>query len=53
MPKEDREHLRVDNMIVVRDLYKSFGKNHVLQGLNLEVKRGEDMVVIGGSGTYL
>ncbi|PIQ46426.1 MAG: ABC transporter ATP-binding protein [Deltaproteobacteria bacterium CG12_big_fil_rev_8_21_14_0_65_43_10] len=38
-------------MIMVRDLCKSFGSNHVLQGLNLEVNRGEDIVVIGGSGT--
>ena len=36
---------------MVRDLCKSFGSNHVLQGLNLEVNRGEDIVVIGGSGT--
>jgi len=38
-------------MIAVRDLHKSFGTNHVLQGVNLDVRRGEDMVVIGGSGT--
>jgi len=36
---------------MVRDLCKSFGSNHVLQGLNLEVNRGEDIVVIGGSST--
>jgi len=46
-----KKNLTAKNMIVVRDLYKSFGKNHVLQGVNLEVRRGEDMVVIGGSGT--
>lgn len=40
-----------ENMIAVRDLHKSFGTNHVLQGVNLDVRRGEDMVVIGGSGT--
>ena len=38
-------------MIVVKDVYKSFGQNHVLRGANLEVKRGESMVVLGGSGT--
>jgi phospholipid/cholesterol/gamma-HCH transport system ATP-binding protein len=38
-------------MILVKDVYKSFGPNHVLRGLNLEVKCGESMVVIGGSGT--
>ncbi|MDY7034300.1 MAG: ABC transporter ATP-binding protein [Thermodesulfobacteriota bacterium] len=51
MTKEEQKHLNTDNMIVVRDLYKSFGTNHVLQGVNLKIKRGEDMVVIGGSGT--
>lgn len=38
-------------MILVKDVYKSFGRNHVLRGTNLEVKCGESMVVIGGSGT--
>ena len=42
---------RNEPMIIVRDVYKSFGQNHVLRGVNLEVKCGETMVVIGGSGT--
>ncbi len=40
-----------ETMIVVKDVYKSFGSNHVLRGLNLQVQSGESMVVIGGSGT--
>ena len=40
-----------ETMIQLKDVYKSFGQNHVLRRLNLEVKRGESMVVIGGSGT--
>ncbi len=44
-------HTPDETMIRIREVYKSFGKNHVLQGLNLEVKCGETMVVIGGSGT--
>jgi phospholipid/cholesterol/gamma-HCH transport system ATP-binding protein len=36
--------------IEVVDLYKSFDDNHVLRGVNLEVSKGESMVVIGGSG---
>ena len=36
--------------IEVVDLHKSFGNNHVLRGVNLEVRDGESMVVIGGSG---
>lgn len=38
-------------MILLKDVYKSFKQNHVLRGLNLKVKCGESMVVIGGSGT--
>jgi phospholipid/cholesterol/gamma-HCH transport system ATP-binding protein len=36
--------------IEVEDLYKSFDNNHVLRGVNLTVRKGESMVVIGGSG---
>lgn len=51
--KNLENHLKIpaDTMILLRDVYKSFGSNHVLRGVNLEVKRGESMVVIGGSGT--
>ncbi len=37
-------------MIAIKDLVKSFEDNLVLDGLNLEVKKGETMVVIGCSG---
>lgn len=37
--------------ITVQDLYKSFGNNHVLKGVNLEVKAGSSAVILGGSGT--
>lgn len=37
-------------MISVIGLYKSFGDNAVLQGIDLEVARGESLVVVGGSG---
>lgn len=37
--------------IIVKNLHKSFGSKHVLRGLDLEVKKGESLVVIGGSGT--
>jgi len=39
------------NLIEVHDLHKSFGNKHVLRGINLNVKHGESMVVIGGSGS--
>jgi polar amino acid transport system ATP-binding protein len=38
-------------MIVIRDLHKTFGSLHVLNGISLEVKRGEVVVIIGPSGS--
>ncbi len=38
-------------MIRFEDVHKSFGKNHVLRGMNLDVPKGESMVIIGGSGS--
>ena len=38
-------------LISLRGVSKSFGPKRVLEGLDLEVERGETMVVIGGSGT--
>jgi phospholipid/cholesterol/gamma-HCH transport system ATP-binding protein len=38
-------------MIKTVDLHKSFGGNKVLQGVNLEVDKGETMVIIGQSGS--
>jgi len=35
----------------LKNLHKSFGHKHVLQGIDLEVFPGESMVIIGGSGT--
>jgi phospholipid/cholesterol/gamma-HCH transport system ATP-binding protein len=37
--------------IRVVNLSKSFGENQVLRGVDLEVRQGESMVVIGGSGS--
>ncbi|MBI3076163.1 MAG: amino acid ABC transporter ATP-binding protein [Deltaproteobacteria bacterium] len=38
-------------MIEVRGLHKSFGRLHVLRGIDLRVGRGEKIVVIGPSGS--
>ena len=38
-------------MIQFQDLVKGFGPKQVLQGLTLEVREGETMVIIGFSGT--
>ena len=37
-------------MICVSEVYKSFGQNHVLKGVNLKVEDGKSMVIIGASG---
>ena len=38
-------------MIVLTDVHKAFGANHVLKGVNLNIATGTSMVIIGGSGT--
>ena len=38
-------------MIEVLDLWKSFGDNHVLKGITLEVPKGTTYVILGGSGS--
>ncbi|MFQ5454985.1 MAG: ABC transporter ATP-binding protein [Nitrospirota bacterium] len=38
-------------MIQIIDIHKTFYNNHVLRGVNLEIKDGETMVIIGGSGS--
>jgi len=40
-----------DDIIVIEDLYKSFGETEVLIGFSLTVKRAENVVVLGKSGT--
>ncbi len=35
----------------LRNIYKSFGVKHVLNGVSLSVPKGKSLVVIGGSGT--
>ncbi len=37
--------------IKIRGLKKSFGDKHILRGIDLDVGKGEFVVVIGGSGT--
>ena len=38
-------------MISVKDLHVSFGKLHVLKGINEEIRKGEKVVIIGPSGS--
>ncbi|MDX1758985.1 ABC transporter ATP-binding protein [Arenibacter algicola] len=38
-------------VIEIKDLYKSFGDNHVLNGFNMTLMEGENLVVMGKSGS--
>ena len=38
-------------IIHIKDLYKRFGKNHVLNGFNMKLYKGENLVVMGKSGS--
>jgi phospholipid/cholesterol/gamma-HCH transport system ATP-binding protein len=38
-------------IISIKNLVKSFGKHQVLKGLNLTVNKGEDLVILGRSGS--
>jgi len=38
-------------VIAIKDLKKAFGDKHVLKDINLELKRGENLVILGRSGT--
>jgi phospholipid/cholesterol/gamma-HCH transport system ATP-binding protein len=42
--RDERWQLRI------RDLHKSFGQQHVLRGVNLDIERGKINIIIGGSG---
>jgi L-cystine transport system ATP-binding protein len=39
------------NMIEIKNLYKRFGTNEVLKGINFTVEAGEKVVIIGPSGS--
>jgi polar amino acid transport system ATP-binding protein len=40
-----------DTVIRIRNLHKRFGDLHVVKGVDLEVKRGERIAIIGASGS--
>jgi len=42
--------MRLDNVISMRDVYKSFGSLRVFEGINLQVEKGEFVFIIGQSG---
>jgi phospholipid/cholesterol/gamma-HCH transport system ATP-binding protein len=48
--KEPTQKPKKEAIIVIKGLKKSFGKKNVLKDINLEVDRGENVVVLGRSG---
>lgn len=38
-------------MIEVKGVKKSFGENHILKGVDLDIKDGEVIVILGPSGS--
>ncbi|MCK9402702.1 MAG: ATP-binding cassette domain-containing protein [Chitinophagaceae bacterium] len=57
MISDTNDNLKIENsapdvaVLVIRHLYKSFGNNHVLDDFNLEMQKGESVVVLGRSGS--
>ncbi|MBJ6744978.1 amino acid ABC transporter ATP-binding protein [Streptococcus sp. 121] len=41
----------METILKIEDLHKYFGKNEVLKGIDLEIHRGEVVVIIGPSGS--
>lgn len=38
-------------IVIIKDLKKSYGDNHVLDGFNMELNEGENLVIMGKSGS--
>src|SRR5210317_2518776 len=38
-------------VLKIKNLYKSFGNNHVLNGFNMHLYEGENLVIMGKSGS--
>ena len=53
MEKQYIKHIinRSESVIIIRDLYKSFDDLDVLKGVNLTVYKGENVAVLGKSGS--
>jgi cystine transport system ATP-binding protein len=45
------EDAPITNLLTARGIQKSFGTNHVLRGVDLQVQRGEVVALIGASGS--
>jgi len=50
--EENKTNLQLgDKIIEIKNLNKSFGDNAVLKGVNLYLKKGENLVILGKSGS--
>jgi phospholipid/cholesterol/gamma-HCH transport system ATP-binding protein len=43
--------VKEEPVVLIRGLYKSFSDHEVLRGIDLHVKKGENLVILGKSGT--
>jgi len=43
--------MKTQPIIAIKNLHKSFGNNSILKGINLELNKGEDLVILGRSGS--
>ncbi len=51
IPLQETMENRNTPVIEIKNLYKSFGQNEVLKGVNLSVFQGEDLIILGRSGS--
>jgi phospholipid/cholesterol/gamma-HCH transport system ATP-binding protein len=49
MDKKNSENQEI--VLEIKDLRKSFGDNHVLNGFNMQLHQGENLVIMGKSGS--
>ena len=46
-----KNSINIEPVLVIKDLKKSFGENHVLNGFSMELFEGENLVIMGKSGS--
>ncbi|HEX2154201.1 MAG TPA: amino acid ABC transporter ATP-binding protein [Acidimicrobiia bacterium] len=51
MTAEDSAAVRSNPLLALRAIHKSFGSNHVLKGIDLDVAQGQHVVIFGPSGS--
>lgn len=51
IPLQETTESRNTPVIEIKNLYKSFGQNKILKGVNLSVFQGEDLIILGRSGS--